>query len=401
MQMHGARRLAAILTGAILALAFALSAAASASGGAHASIIGGSAARIAQFPFLAYIEAGNDRHGFACSGTVVAPRVVLTAAHCVEDIESGDFTKPGEYAVATNIANPKQAHAENVFGVTAVHVFPSFDPGAIHGDAAVLILSRPTSAAPIALAGPEDAALYDGGAAVTVAGWGLTRAQNRQAPANLRAATMTVQTARACQRKTRGFYEVFSPALQLCLLSPPADKSGTCFGDSGGPAIAQRADGTPIELGVISVVGPLCTPQAPNVLTRVDHVSAWVSEWIAATESGAPKPIVDPRGPLPAMRKSVAEEFAVYTLFNAFGERFGSLSRISGACRKVSRTRYRCEIAWLSRRTIYAGTVSPYYVRRKQTNSWDSHYLVRWAPRHCVTSHRLGGPGCRVHSKRG
>ncbi len=393
------RRLPAILGGAIAALVLTLPAAASASDGAHASIIGGSPASIEQFPSLAYIEAGNEHHGFACSGTVVAPRVVLTAAHCAEEIETGAFTKPGEYAVATNIANPKQAQGENVFGVSAVHVFPSFDPGVIHGDAAILILDRPTSAPPLALAGPEDAALYEGGAAVTVAGWGLTRAQNRQAPANLRSATMAIQKPTTCQAKTRGYYKEFSPAVQLCLLSPPSNKSGTCFGDSGGPAIGQRADGTPVELGVISLVGPLCTPQAPNVLTRIDYVSPWVSEWIAATESGAAAPFL--AAPLPSMKKSVAEEFAVNTLFNAFGDRFGSLSKISGSCRKASRTRYRCEIAWISHRTIYAGTVSPFYVRRQQTNTWDSHYLVRWAPRHCLGGDRLGGPGCRIHSKRG
>lgn len=400
MQMAG-KRLLTILCGAILALALCLPVAASASGGAQASIIGGSSATIAQFPSLAYIEAGNKHSGFACSGSVVAPRVILTAGHCAEDIETGELTKPGEYAVATNIANPKQATAENIFDVSAVHVFPSFDPGVIHGDAAVLILSRPTTAPALALAGPGDAALYEGGAPVSVAGWGLTRAQNRQAPSNLRSATMEVQRSTTCQRKTRGFYREFSPAVQLCLLSPPANKSGTCFGDSGGPAIGTRADGTPVELGVISIVGPLCTPQAPNVLTRVDYVSTWVSEWIAATETGTPAPFVDPAAPLPVMTRTVAEEFAVYTLFNAFGERFADLSKISGNCRKASRTRYRCEIAWLSHHTIYAGLVSPFYVRRQQTNAWDSHYRVRWVASRCISRDHLGGPGCRIHSKHG
>ncbi|HEY6145686.1 MAG TPA: serine protease [Solirubrobacterales bacterium] len=391
-------------TAGLLAASFALLAAAASpsagASGAHASIIGGSPASIEQFPYLAYIEAGNKRSGFACTGTVVAPRVVLTAAHCAEDVESGVFSQPAEYKVAIGVANPKQAGAENVYDVVATHVFPNFDPGVIHGDAAILILSRPTSAPPLALAGAADAPLYAGGTSVAVAGWGLTAAQNRQAPANLRSTTMVVQSDSTCKRRTRGFYKEYSPALQLCLLSPPANKSGTCFGDSGGPAIGQRADGTLVELAVISVVGPLCTPQSPNVLTRVDLVSTWVTEWIAATETGTPAPVVDPSAPLPSMKKSSGEEFAIFTLFRAFGERFSSATKISGTCKRASKTRFRCEIAWLSHGTVYAGIISPFYVHKQDTTSWESHYLVRWAPRRCLDK-GLGGPGCKIHSKRG
>jgi secreted trypsin-like serine protease len=401
MEMRGRRLLLTILGCAIATMALAAPAGAAATGGgAQASIVGGSPASIDQFPSLAYIEAGNEHSGFACTGTVVAPRVVLTAAHCAEDIETGAFSQPAEYKVAIGVANPKQSSPENVFDVVATHVFPSFDPGAIHGDAAILVLSRPTSAPPLALAGPADAGLYAGGTMVSVAGWGLTAAGNRQAPSNLRSTTMVVQNDSSCKRRTRGFYKEYSPALQLCLLSPPADRSGTCFGDSGGPAIGQRADGTPVELAVISVVGPLCTPQSPNVLTRVDLVSTWVAGWIAATETGTPAPFVDPSAPLPSMKKASGEEFAIFTLFHAFGERFRSASTISGNCRRASKTRFRCEIAWLSRGTVYAGIISPFYVRRQQTTSWDSHYLVRWAPRRCLDK-GLGGPGCKIHSKRG
>jgi trypsin len=398
--MRGQRRLLATLAGAILALALCAPAGASASGGAQASIIGGSPASTAQFPYLAYIEAGNKHSGFACTGTVVAPRVVLTAAHCAEDVETGTFSQPGEYAVAIGVANPKQASPENVFAVTETHVFPFFDPGVVHGDAAVLILSRPTTAPPLALAGAADAALYEGGASVSVAGWGLTAAQNRQAPTNMRSATMTVQKDSTCRRKTKGFYKDYSGAFQVCLLSPPKNKSGTCFGDSGGPAVATRPDGTAVELAVISVVGPLCTPQAPNVLTRVDYVSSWVAEWIAAVETGAPPPFVDPAAPLPVMKKSTGEEFAIFTLLDAFGERFSSASRVAGNCKRVSNTRFRCEIAWIAKGTIYAGIISPFYVRAQQTRTWNSHFQVRWAPKRCVDD-EFSGRGCRIHSKRG
>lgn len=396
--MRGDRRLAAILGGAILALALCLPAIASAAGGAHASIIGGGPAPIEQLPSLAYLEGGSGRHAFSCTGSVVAPRVVLTAAHCVEDLETGGFSQPAEYKVATGIANPKLAQPENVFDVVATHVFPGFDPGVIHGDAAVLILSRPTSAPPLALAGPGEAALYEGGAPITVAGWGLTLPQNRQTPANLQTGSMVVQKPSSCRSRVRSYYTDFSPGAQLCALSPPANKTGTCFGDSGGPAIGTRADGVPVELGVISVVGPECTTKTPNVLTRVDFVSSWVTGWIAATEAGAAPPLV--AASLPQMTESGAGQFALYTLFGAFGKRISSANKLSGDCRRTGKTRFSCEIVWIARHTVYAGIVTPFYVLRQQTTTWDSHFLVRWAPVRCVNDN-FKGRGCRVHSKRG
>lgn len=390
------RYLAASALGCALLVALALPAAASAEATAGASIVGGRAATIEEFPSLSYIEAHQGKHGFACTGTVVAPRVVLTAAHCVEEVENGTITPPSEYALSTGIADPTKANPENVFHVVANHVFPGFDPGVLHGDAAILILDRPTTAPSLAMAGSADAALYGGGAEVRLAGWGLTSASAKEQPTNLRMTSMLVQTASSCRKSTRSFYRSFSPARQVCLIA--ADRaSGGCFGDSGGPAIAQRADGTPVELGITSTGGPSCSTRLPNVLTRVDFVSTWVAEWIAATESGAPPPVVDPSTLLPAMAKEGAEELAVFTLINAFGKRFERAREVAGSCMKASRTRFRCRIAWISGRDIYAGTVSPFYVERQEAVSWDSHFKIEWARLKCLQQQRH----CAIHTKHG
>jgi len=61
---------------------------------AQASIVGGTPATIADFPSLAYVQAEEGpKKGFACTGTVIAPRVILTAGHCVEDVETGHLTR--------------------------------------------------------------------------------------------------------------------------------------------------------------------------------------------------------------------------------------------------------------------------------------------------------------------
>jgi len=390
------RHLAALCGAALLLLALVLPAAASARGEAQASIVGGRGATIAEFPSLAYIEADLGKSGFSCTGTVASPRVILTAAHCVEDIEHGLFTEAGQYAIATGTTSLNQALRENVFKVVETHVFPGFDPGSLRGDAAILVLDRPTSAPPIALAGPADAALYSGGAALQLAGWGLTNANANQAPGSLRATSMVVQSPSFCQQKTKRYYPEFSAAAQFCALDAPTKKSGGCFGDSGGPGIGQRADGTPVELGIISTGGPFCNPGFPNVLTRVDTVSTWVAEWIAATEAGAPRP--NPGVNLPQMTRSVAELFAVYTLQNEFGRTFERAAEVFGTCRSRSRTSSRCEVAFRSGRILYAGIITPAYIRRQDAVAWQSHFRIEWAPLKCL---RKNPDRCAIHTRRG
>jgi secreted trypsin-like serine protease len=366
---------------------------------ATASIINGRPASIEECPSLAYVQAREGQSGFSCTGSVVAPRVILTAAHCVEIVEEGTLTPPANYAVATGIANPSQAQPQNVFRVAATHVFPGFDPGILRGDAAILILSSPTSAPAISLAGPADASLYAGGAEVRLAGWGLERPRARETPENLQATEMLVQTPSSCRQQTRGLPYPYSPTAQVCLLAP-SRASGGCFGDSGGPAIGARADGTPVQLGITSTGGPSCSTKLPNVLTRVDYVSAWVSEWIAATESGAAPPTLAPGLPLPAMTRPTAEQFAVDTLVGAFGKRLEGAKEISGGCRRVSRSRFRCGISWISGPNIYAGDVSPFYVRRQDAVAWDSHFRVEWAPLKCIRN-SANNRRCPIRSKRG
>jgi secreted trypsin-like serine protease len=378
--------------------ALALPSAAAAEPTAQASIVGGRAGSITEFPFLSFIEAREGEHGFACTGSVVAPRVILTAAHCVDDLDHGGLTPAKNYALATGVTSTAEAKPENIFRVTEAHVFPGFDPGTLHGDAAILILDRPTSAPLLALAGEADVALYAGGTSVELAGWGLTGANAKEEPEGLRTTSMVVQSPSVCRAKTHGYFSPFSASAQMCTLDLPSKKSGGCFGDSGGPTIGHRPDGTLVELGIISTGGDSCSTKRPNVMTRTDFVSSWVSEWIAATESGAPRPILDPKTPFPQMTKSGGEIFAVSTLRDHFGKRFEGAERVAGDCRRASRSRFKCEIAWIAGRFVYGGTVSPFYDRRDSAVVWDSHFKIRFGVLKCL---RQRGRHCAIQSKSG
>jgi secreted trypsin-like serine protease len=377
-------RSAAIVAALCALLVLALSAApARAAEIAHTSIVHGDAAAIEEFPSLAFIVAQHSKNeGFACTGTVIAPRLVLTAAHCVQNLDVGGFTPPSEYKVATGRASPKEDATGNVLEVSATHVFPGFDPGNTHGDAALLILSTPTPAPPISLASAADADLYKGGTSVRLAGWGLTSFNAKSEPDGLRTTSTVVLEPAACKRQTRSFYPAYSSAVEMCTTDPPDHRNGGCFGDSGGPAIAQRADGTAVEIGITSTGGPRCSTRLPNIFTRADTISTWAAEWIAATEAGAPPPTLKPH--LPALTRESAQGLVVGLLISRFGELFTGSDGLRGRCRRLGPARMKCELLWRFGPKIYFGSVTVFYALRQNTVAWDNSYVIRRVSIRCL-----------------
>ncbi len=397
-------RLAGLLAALCIFLASATAAFAAAPGAgpsAQASIIGGSPASIADFPSLAFIEAKETpKDEFSCTGSVIAPRVVLTAGHCVEDIETGRLTPPRDYRVATGVADLKQVAEADVFPVVRAVTYHGFDPGATRGDAGLLILARPTAAPPLQLATAADAKLQAPGTRVQVAGWGLEHAQASTAPATLHTTSTTIQRPGYCHHASSAYYPFYSAALQICTTDRPALNSGTCFGDSGGPAIAHRPDGTPVEVGIVSSGGPECRTELPNVFTRVDRISAWAAEWVAAIESGAAAPParVPPIEP-PAMTMTKAETLVIQTLVNDFGVRFAGGFGIRGRCERIEPVKFKCGLAWFFGRDDYFGTVTVYYATRHSSVVWNGRYTINWVDDHCWFSsgHRAT---CPIHTRR-
>lgn len=389
---------AALLCTALVALLGPGLARAHATPQAESSIIRGNAASIASFPSLAFITAQDEEgQGFACTGTVIAPRVVLTAGHCAEDLNFGGFTPARDYLVVTGRTSPTQASGGEVLGVSGTHVFPGFDPGTTRGDAALLVLATPTAAPPIPLATVADAAVYQGGVPVQLAGWGLTRPTARSGPKSLQATSNVVLDPAACERRTRPYYPPYSSAQQMCTTDPPDRRSGGCFGDSGGPAIALRPDGTPVQVGIVSSGAPGCSTELPNVFTRADRVSAWAAEWVAAIELGAPPPTLKPR--LPAMSRESAQQLVIGLLNARLGELFSGSRDVSGRCQRLGRVKFKCELLWTYGSKIYLGTVTARYVLRQNAVTWDSSYLLRRASIRCLQGDRPGR--CPVETRRG
>jgi secreted trypsin-like serine protease len=227
------RLAAALLCAAALVVSAAGTAAAQPR--AKASVVGGTPASLTEWGFAAAILTPHT----LCTGSVLSPTKILTAAHCV--------SSPPTMTVRTN--STAAFIGGEVHAVSAAAVNPAWNHGFI-GDVAVLTLKTPTSAPPITLASStEDSALIRAGAAVSVAGFGARSPSPQRKPkiGPLTAATVSI----------RGFCP-----LPTSLVCDAGGKSGliairkirgkvrkrpikrtVCAGDSGGPMVVASPAG--------------------------------------------------------------------------------------------------------------------------------------------------------------
>jgi secreted trypsin-like serine protease len=249
------------------------------------NIVGGSDASGSSLGMVAYVIYNAASGSFLCSGTIVSPDVILTAGHCAENESTGVTDTAADYQVLTgtqSLSVPGQVSA-----VTTVIPYPTFNPATLSGDAAVLVLATPTTAAPVALASdPTDAYLYDGGTATVITGWGIDDSAE-DLPNDLQYGYSIVQNASYCTQHVSNL--PFSPLSQLCAIDTPSYADGTCNGDSGGPILASVSQ-TWVEIGLTSFGASNCSTAQPGFFTRTDSIYSWVESEIEAHPPATPAP---------------------------------------------------------------------------------------------------------------
>lgn len=181
-----------------------------------------------------------DAHfGFAfCTGTLIAPDVVVTAAHCGLLIDPEQRTilgprEPDSFVVVAGVISLAEAEKDDVFAVADIDLHPDFaaeppdDPVTSLGnwhDIAVVSLTRPVdSMVPVPLlASTEELSI---GQELLIGGFGTADREGETGGGVLRKA--------------------FVPLVRLGRDEFIAGRSGTpdtCPGDSGGPVYLERGD---------------------------------------------------------------------------------------------------------------------------------------------------------------
>ena len=262
-------------------------------------IIGG--APVSAYPWTALLTlSANGAPYGECTGSLIGDRWVLTAAHCVTDIDG-----PQPTATVAGLGVLVSVGGESV-GATTLYVQQGWDPATLRNDIALLALPRPVAARAIVLAAltRPRSPLAGGRGRGRMGG---RRARRRVGAGLLYAATLPVNADAGCAADYPGGDGVtsYDPATMTCA-GPGGGGAGTCFGDSGGPLMVPDGYGGSLLVGSTSWGGVPCASAGnPSVFTRLPAFAPGIVALLggaAEGPAGAAVAATDPRAMSPGHR---------------------------------------------------------------------------------------------------
>ena len=186
-----------------------------------------------------------------CTGTIISPQVILTAAHCVEGAPS-----QLQIVFALDVSKAKQKDQRSADKFLQ---HPHWEKHLPDGEADLALIhfqgALPEGYTPVKLANAD--LKLRSGEKVFMAGFGVTDGESESGSGKLRQTTTTIINQHsATEFVTNG------------------EKSSVCFGDSGGPAFIKNGS-TYVQWGVASSVTNQACDQA-SIHTAVMKYDAWI-----------------------------------------------------------------------------------------------------------------------------
>ncbi|XP_066247805.1 trypsin-7-like [Euwallacea similis] len=223
-------------------------------------IIGGSPANIEDYPYQVLLMIDDLPN---CGGSIIQENFVLTAAHCIYDVD------PHHLTIRAGSAN--RTTGGQVVRITSVYYPDSFNIDTYDYDVAILKLETPLvlneQVGTINLPSPD----YDieQGEIAIATGWGQTDPDDSTLPVILQKVELPEIVTQTC----RNYYGSLITNRMFCAGYKEGGKD-TCSGDSGGPLTANG-----YQLGITSWGSDRCAQSgSPGVFTKVAYFREYIDD---------------------------------------------------------------------------------------------------------------------------
>lgn len=232
------------------------------------NIIGGRPA--SYYPFFVQLLAGAKSPNGFCGGTLIAPRIVVTAAHCIYSELAKDLY------VAMGMGDGGSLHLTKPVKVIGLVKHVDFIGTPEHGnDIALLYLDRyhpeqflnPIKPAVVDLTG----AVADNEMLRTV-GLGRLSSLGQVQGTTIQEVDIPVVPKSVCSE----VYDI--TASQLCVGDVVHGGRDSCQGDSGGPLLRMKAGGLAELVGVVSYGHGCGQKKQPGIYTKMAAYTAWIAD---------------------------------------------------------------------------------------------------------------------------